>query len=117
MKNKISIGLTALISLGAFSVFAHNTEKQEALYGVSFLQNSIEVNVKSNGCTKAQDFRLDILKGEDRTLINVVRIEPDRCRRMSKLMSIGLPLHTKQQVHYKINNSFAISKTRIKQKS
>ena len=110
MKNKIIILHTALISFGAFSVFAHNTGKQEALYGVTFFENSIEIIVKSNGCTKAQDFRLEMLNGSDHTLLNIIRTKPDRCRKMSKPMRIILPLHTNQQNHYKINNSFVINK-------
>ena len=110
MKNRIIIILTTLISFGALSVFAHNTEKQESLYGVSFFEKNIEIIVKSNGCTKPEDFRLDMLNGGDHTLLNIVRIKPDRCKRMPKLMAITLPFSAKQQQHYKINNSFAVSK-------
>ncbi len=116
MKNKIIIILTSLLSLSAISVFAHNTEKQEVLYGVSFYENSIDVIVKSNGCTKARDFRLEELKGQNHTLLNVIRIKADRCRAMSKPVMISFPLKSKQQTFFKINNSFVSGRLNIKLK-
>ena len=115
MKNKITLLFTALLSLFAISVFAHDNQKQESVYGVSFYQNSVEVIVKSNGCTKTKDFRLEELNRGDHILLNIIRINPDRCRAMSRPLKITLPINANQQKYYAISNSFVASKLLKKQ--
>ena len=109
MKNKITILLTTTLSLLAVSVFAHNTEKQEPLYGATMFKNHIEIIVKSNGCTKAEDFRLEQLHAGNYILLNIVRIKPDRCRAMTRPMNISLPLNANKISYYKINNHLTSS--------
>jgi len=104
MKNKIAIIFATTLSLLALSVFAHNTEKQESLYGVNIYKNQIEIIVKNNGCTKAQDFRLEQLHAGNHILLNIVRIKPDKCRAMTRPMRISLPLNANKVSYYKINN-------------
>ena len=106
MKNKNIIILMSLSLFVTVAAFAHNKDKQEGLYGFSINNNHIEIIVKNNGCTKPQDFRLDELDMGDYVLLNVVRTKPDRCRAMSRPMTINLAIKAKHHSDYKINNSF-----------
>ncbi len=81
-----------LIMLGLFSAFAgaEGEAKPEPIYGVKLLdQQRIEFQVKSNGCTKAQNFSLSYQNKH----IRLVRLKADKCRRKPYLKSIvlGLP--------------------------
>ncbi len=111
MKNKIIILLISLSSFAAIAVFAHTKSIQEGLYSASIHENRIEIIVKNNGCTKAQDFRLDEFNTGEYVLLNVVRTKPDLCRAMSRPMTVNIAIKAwGKNNHYKIKNSFITNK-------
>ncbi|MBB6520051.1 hypothetical protein [Pseudoteredinibacter isoporae] len=82
-----------MIMLGLFSAFigaeGESKPELEAIYGVTLLDESrIEFQVKSTGCTKAQDFSLSY---QDKH-IRLLRHKTDKCRRKPYLKSIVLSL-------------------------
>ena len=56
----------------------------EPLYGVTYSKNKLLVQVMSNGCTQAKDFRISSENGK----LSIYRIKPDRCRRMPFLVEL-----------------------------
>jgi len=58
------------------------------LKSISIDELSIRFVAKSNGCTRAQDFRLVIVKDE----LSIFRERKDRCRKMPEWASFSLSL-------------------------
>jgi len=73
----------------ACSSMASSQNKLEPLYAVSLSDKSIEFEVKSTGCTTAEDFKLNMRSADDHLILNIERIKIDRCRRMPKVISLS----------------------------
>ena len=90
-----------LVYLSAFVVlilgcssYANQTQNQpgsnalEALHGITLNKNILILNVRSTGCTTADDFVIHLTPLNSEVQLLVERIEEDRCRRMPKVMRI-----------------------------
>jgi hypothetical protein len=67
----------------------------EPLYGIDISVDTVSFNVKSFGCTHAEDFVLilDSDAGESgETGISILRTKRDLCRRMPKVIEIDLAI-------------------------
>lgn len=104
-KNIVSAILVIIASISYYS-FAHDLSKSEPLYGVSFAENAIEIKVKSTGCTKAEDFRVDIVREDQEYVLSIYRIKKDRCRARSRLIPINLGLRTQEDLPLRVANLF-----------
>ena len=71
----------------------------EPLYGININDKSIVVKVYSFGCTKVKDFSVE----GTGSVLSIVRVKIDRCRKMPELISIRLPFK-KQLDDYQILN-------------
>lgn len=104
-KNTVSAILIIIASIGYYS-FAHDLSKSEPLYGVSFSENTIEIKVKSTGCTKAADFKIDAIRDSQEYVLSIYRIKKDRCRARSRFISINLELAAPEGLPLRISNLF-----------
>lgn len=80
-------------------------QSAEALYGIQLKQDTIAINVKSNGCTKAEHFDVQLSAEHDQQALLIVRNKPDRCRKMPKIIRVELRLPTATKSHYRLVNS------------
>lgn len=62
----------------------------EALYGIQLMQDKLALRVKSNGCTEAGHFVVQVNEMFDPPTLLVVRNKPDRCRRMPRIIPLEL---------------------------
>lgn len=63
----------------------------EILYNVEIRKNSILAAVKSTGCTSNKNFKLQLALDNKKVLnASIVRIKPDFCRAMPKVITIEL---------------------------
>ncbi len=76
------------------NVFANNSGKLEPLYGAQFTDKHVIIRVVSSGCTRPEDFTLHAKGkgGTDYSVIAIVRNRPDRCRAVSRLVTVHLEL-------------------------
>lgn len=67
--------------------------KVEVIYDVKLFPGKIQYSVSSNGCTKAKDFALDTKPaGKNMSSVTLLRLNPDYCRAMPRLIQITKPL-------------------------
>ena len=67
--------------------------KVEVIYDVKLLPGKVQFSVVSNGCTKAKSFVLDTRQtGKNTTSVTLLRLHPDHCRAMPRLIQITKPL-------------------------
>ncbi len=111
IKNTLVISLltACFISLNAL---ANNRGKLEPLYGAQFTDKHVIIRVVSSGCTRAEDFTLHAKGkgGTDYSVIAIVRNRPDRCKAMSRLVTVHLELPgalAALKESYKLENLFA----------
>jgi len=104
-KHILSTTLVIVASMSYYS-FAHDISKLESLHGISFSENAIEIKVKSTGCTKAQDFRIDAVKNSLEYELRIYRIKKDRCRAMTRIVSINLELELQEDFSFRVANPF-----------
>ena len=74
----------------AFATVASCAAKQtrsEPIYGLQLIDIHADFVVRSTGCTKAEDFTLEVTQES----IKLLRMTPDNCRRKPFLTSIRLP--------------------------
>ena len=102
-KNTLSAGLIVIASFCYFS-FAADIAKPEPLYGLSFSENGINIMVKSNGCTKSTDFRVDVQSANQVSVLNIYRIKKDRCRKMTRVIAVNLELIAPYSGPYQLSN-------------
>ncbi len=95
--------ITMMLSLMACStqLQAEKPAVLEALYGIDINKNSIEIKVRSFGCTKAKHFSIE--NSENGLSIN--RIKRDYCKKMPSVVLISLPFE-KQESSYRVLNPF-----------
>lgn len=55
-------------------------DELEALYGVAVEKGELVARVSSNGCTKAEDFKVEANRRETGVSITLTRERPDLCR-------------------------------------
>lgn len=68
--------LTVLLMWLAVSCTAMD-KQLEPLYGIVLTKGNIRIQVNSNGCTRANSFKLSLENDE----LSIYRIKPDTCRR------------------------------------
>ena len=91
-------GLSVNVAFAEHNEFnnTHNLNSPESLYGIQMGEESVTIQVKSNGCTRREHFEIKI--NEIATAENgireltVVRLGRDRCRRMPFLLSVNLSM-------------------------
>lgn len=95
--------VTMMLSLMACSIQlqAENPLVLEALYGIDINKNSIEIKVRSFGCTKAKHFSIE----DNASGLSIYRIQRDVCKRMPSIVSISLPFK-KEAGSYRVANPF-----------
>jgi len=104
----ITLLLAGILSTNAF---ASNSGKLEPLYGAQFTDKHVIIRVVSSGCTRAEDFTLHAKGkgGTDYSVIAIVRNRPDRCKAMSRLVTVHLELPgalAALKESYKLENLF-----------
>ena len=113
----VTILLTAF--LVSSNAFANNRGKLEPLYGAQFTDKHVIIRVVSSGCTYPQDFTIHAKGkgGTDYSVIAIVRNRPDRCRAVSRLVTVHLELPgalAALNESYKLENLF-VSNSRFSQ--
>ncbi|BDX04889.1 hypothetical protein [Planctobacterium marinum] len=88
-----------------------HAQQIETIYGFEATKDAISFVVTSTGCTKSEDFTLQVSNSSpDDYTITLQRNKKDRCRAMPKLISIQkpLPVEVAADTGFKLNNSVAI---------
>ena len=104
------LSILIITSVISFANQVDTKEAPEPLYAIGFEADSVSIEVRSQGCTKAEHFRLDWLDNDSAdqgTLkLRVVRTVPDRCRaKPSKIkLQISLNLPDNRVIH--VDNRF-----------
>lgn len=98
----------AMISV---STFAEETGELEPLYSAQFDDTYVTIEVKSNGCTKPEDFTIlaSGKGGEHFSTLGIRRDKPDNCRAATRLMRMELelpPALAALKEPYKLENLF-----------
>ena len=101
----VSLALSASCSMAGDNQTANDlSQAAEPLYGIQLKQGEIAINVKSNGCTDAAHFDVQVNAENDRQTLLIVRNKPDRCRKMPKIIRIELELPTTAENNYRLVN-------------
>lgn len=91
-----------------------NAPQAETLYGFEAMTDAISFVVRSTGCTKSEDFTLQVSNsGHNDYTITLQRNKKDRCRAMPKLISIQklLTMEVTAADRFKLNNPVAIKRS------
>ena len=110
IRNTLVITLL-LAGMFSASAFANNSGKLEPLYGAQFTDKHVIIRVVSSGCTRPADFTLHAKGkgGTDYSVIAIVRNRPDRCKAVSRLVTMHLELPgalAALKESYKLENLF-----------
>ena len=117
----VVLGLSVNVTLAQHNASkAHNTA--EPLYGIEMGQETVTIQVKSNGCTRSEHFKIKItnnvtnavLKAEGEKELTIQRLGSDHCRRMPFLLSVKLPLPDTQGP-FKLMNPLQVWRTKKRQ--
>ena len=113
----ITLLLAGILSANAF---ASNSGKLEPLYGAQFTDKHIIIRVVSSGCTRPENFSIHAKGkgGTDYSVIAIVRNRPDKCRAVSRLLTVHLELPgalAALKESYKLENLF-VSNSRFSRK-
>lgn len=84
----VSIGLL----LAPMEAIATNRNDLPVLYGIELTQGAVRVWVVSQGCTKAEDFLLEVRQAGEYTELAVSRIREDPCRMAPHIVELSLHL-------------------------
>lgn len=111
MIRNTTILILLLASMFSASAFASNSGKLEPLYGAQFTDKHVIIRVVSSGCTRPEDFTLHAKGkgGTDYSVIAIVRNRPDRCKAVSRLVTVHLELPgalAALKESYKLENLF-----------
>ncbi len=95
--------VTMMLSLMACStqLQAEKPAVLETLYGIDINKESIEIKVRSFGCTKAKHFSIE----NGTSGLSIYRTQRDVCKRMPSIVSISLPFK-KEAGSYRVVNAF-----------
>lgn len=120
MIRNIPILTLLLAGILSSSAFASNSGKLEPLYGAQFTDKHVIIRVVSSGCTRPEDFTLHAKGkgGTDYSVIAIVRNRPDRCKAVSRLVTMHLELPgalAALNESYKLENLF-VSNSRFSRK-
>ena len=74
----------------------------ERLYSLMFSAATLDIRVESYGCTKADDFVVEV----DNKAVTVLRKKADRCRAMPRIIELQLPLPELAKGDYSVTNAF-----------
>lgn len=58
------------------------------LYGITLLETKVQFRVRSNGCTKPEDFEIALKEADQFASLSIVRTKVDRCRRMPRIIQL-----------------------------
>ena len=105
-KNLLLLLFTAIFTMNSL---AKDNDTQEQLYGIQFNKNSMNINVKSTGCTKPAHFTIKTQAHKERTQLEIIRHKADRCRAMPKVISIQLELPKDSKPPFHLVNTFTPS--------
>lgn len=83
-----SISIIFCISCASVAQGEKSTSSLESLYGVSLVETGVRFKVRSNGCTKPEDFIFDIKTLENEATLSILRTRGDHCRRMPKVIEL-----------------------------
>lgn len=108
MFKKVIFFMVALCSLSACYVVANDDNGElEQLYGVSF-EKQLVVQVKSTGCTKAEHFDVKVEQKGEHNVLSIMRIRPDRCRAMPKVIELALAFPDEAKAPFALANLFVV---------
>ena len=111
MIRNTTILILLLASMFSASAFTSNSGKLEPLYGAQFTDKHVIIRVVSSGCTRPEDFTLHAKGkgGTDYSVIAILRNRPDRCKAVSRLVTVHLELPgalAALKESYKLENLF-----------
>ena len=66
------------------------------IYSALSKPDKVTFTTTSNGCTTTDNFRLLIEPSNDEALVSILLLKPDYCKAMPRVVSIDLPMDTKQ---------------------
>lgn len=72
-------------------------KKVEPMLEYLIADNKLTAKVHSTGCTKKEDFKLELLNNTGNCQIKVYRIKPDFCKKMPFPVTITLPIQDADQ--------------------
>ncbi len=101
MRALLIISMMASLMACSTQLQAEKPAVLEALYGIDINKNSIEIKVRSFGCTKAKNFSIE----NSENGLSIYRTKRDVCKRMPSVVLISLPFE-KQESSYRVLNSF-----------
>ncbi|WP_344799956.1 hypothetical protein [Litoribacillus peritrichatus] len=88
MKKHFTLGLLILTSVSACNSLESQANYLEPLYSVNVKATEITFEVKSNGCTRADDFHIGIAPVNETNRLWIERLNMDRCRKMPRIIEI-----------------------------
>jgi len=65
------------------TVKINDNDDLETIYGVALEKGELVVRVASNGCTKAEDFKVEANRRDSGAVITLTRERPDLCRALA----------------------------------
>ncbi len=79
------------------------SQSAEPLYGIQLNQSKVAINVKSNGCTEAAHFDVQVSAEDSQQTLLIVRNKPDRCRKMPRIIRLELDLPASENGYRLVN--------------
>lgn len=78
----------------------------ETLHGVVVTETTVTVTVTSNGCTDAEDFRIEVQESQP-PIATWIRVTPDPCRMVAHSVDLDFSLKLIGSADFKVANTFA----------
>ena len=75
----------------------------ERLYSLTFSEKTLDIQVESYGCTKANDFVIQVMNKNE---LLVLRNKADNCRAMPRVIDVQIPLPELAEGDYYIKNAY-----------
>lgn len=86
--------LLAFLSTACSGIEGKNTQPidLEILHGMSVIGDNLLLQVRTNGCTRKEHFKLNLADKANKTELTVIRKKPDLCRKRTSVMEIQYSL-------------------------
>lgn len=102
--------LLAFLSTACNGIESMNTQPSELeiLHGMSVIDDNLLLQVRTNGCTLKEHFKLTFLDNDNKTELTVIRKKPDHCRKRTSVMEIRYSLkalNISQEKEISVKNS------------
>lgn len=104
--------ITFVLSVMCSSARSEKLGQLELLYAIGIGADSVSIEVRSQGCTKKEHFKLGWASTVDTELapryLRVVRVVPDRCRAKPRRVTLQLPFNPPASRVIHVENHFQV---------